>query len=92
MQVSVNINEYVWVQLTPDGVSELDTYIRMVPLLPESTYTYEAQHERYKVAPEWWKFQLWELMNIFGAKSYNGGKQLFVKNVISFTPEPLSLT
>jgi len=66
--VRININEIVLVQLTPHGTQILEGAGRTVFFQPNRF------GER--------RFQLWELMEIFGPHMHNGMNQIFVENTI----------
>lgn len=82
-KVEFNINEYVWVKLTPHGEkiwrADRKQYMDHLPdwaTLPEPD------------ADGFHKFQLWALMNLFGEHCYNGGENCF-ETTIHFNNETL---
>ena len=83
MKATGNFNDYVWVQLTPQGEATLRADIRKYSELDDD------QPTRYDVGDGWSRFHLYDLMNIFGSKMFNGSPEpQFIKNVISYT-DPL---
>ena len=71
MDINININDKVRVTLTEHGDSILKK--RNMP-------SYKFNYDQTKrVLTE----QLWEVMQTFGTDLYNGGKQVFVGNIIS---------
>ena len=78
----ININDCVKVRLTQDGLARHRKYfcdlaasakIPMENIMPVLKPDIDGQVE----------FQLWELMQIFGAEMYNGNpRQMFIKNKI----------
>ena len=84
MKVPFNVNDYVWVKLTPHGIKILentDMWLRQsFPELPPFTppATDENGHSRY---------QLWALMNDFGQYMTWGGKSPFETNIFFETKE-----
>jgi len=67
-----NINEKVKIKLTPHGVAILKAknYTSFINNLdPSNAVLHEV---------------LWVVMNTFGKDMYNGGKQLFEDNIITF--------
>lgn len=74
-KIEFNINEYVEVQLTSQGLEALKNYYLSFGLDP-------TNHCRVK-HDNWMKIQLWELMNIFGPYMYNGNPDtMFTSNQI----------
>jgi hypothetical protein len=74
----VNINGHVWVRLTDDGWVQHDRFYRDLGLEPSS---YRLEHGR---PGGWQRYQLWEIMSVFGPGTFLGGPQLFVDNEIRF--------
>lgn len=71
----MNINDDVWVRLTPDGEKRLEEvwrgFARMESL------------RRNQFKNGWWKFQMWDLMHTFGPMIFMGcGALPFEKNEI----------
>jgi hypothetical protein len=67
-----NINIQVYVKLTPHGKIKLNEYYKEFNSKPEPDYA------------GFYKFQLWELMSIFGEHHYLGGATCFENNEIVF--------
>jgi hypothetical protein len=78
MAIRANLNDVCHVRLTIKGERILDMYVRSLsgPLKNGKTYPPDPLGFR--------KFQLWELMNIFGGEStlYNGADPSFEGNQI----------
>jgi hypothetical protein len=74
-QLSINTNDYVRVKLTDHGLG----------ILAGTRAYYGLQ----LCGDGCTKFQLWELMNIFGGHSCNGSRQCFERNLILLDPLPL---
>ena len=69
--IEFNVNNYVWIRLTPFGKEIVKKWKEEIPL---------------RVIPEededgWAQWQLWELMNTFGEYLYNGGTIPFEMNI-----------
>jgi hypothetical protein len=74
--MEANLNEYVWVRLTEDGhLTYLDFYLNL-GVEPPSLNVFRG----------WAKFQIWELMNIFGPDCQHGGRGQFMDNILRFAP------
>lgn len=74
--MEANMNEYVWVRLTEDGhLTYLDFYLNL-GIEPPSLYIFNG----------WARFQIWELMYIFGADCYHGSRTQFEGNLLRFAP------
>jgi len=85
MEYAININEEVWVHLTPAGVEVFRADIEKYPL-PEGLTT-EQVISIHDAGGGWSKFRLYELMSIFGHKLRNGAvDRMFGSNTIFFTP------
>lgn len=75
--ISFNVNDYVKVNLTEDGIAELQKQrdelrapsLKDVPLFGKDD-------------EGWTKFQLWDLMNCFGHMMYMGGKIPFETTIL----------
>lgn len=96
---SININDNVWVEVTdygwqclrnhyidlfkPVGCVNIDEYVE---LHKKKTKAYMENGERINLT----RFQLHELMNIFGSKCYVGANQTIKNNKIYFSLEGLS--
>lgn len=88
MEASSNLNDFVWVRLTAEGKSQLGHYYAEGSQLADADVINNivSYHE---VEEGWSKFQLHELMNIFGSRLYNGAtEQMFEQNMISHTAKP----
>ena len=83
-EITKNLNDFVHVKLTVHGLKQLDEYHKQLNLDPKS---YRQHH--YQTKSRSWTFQLWELMNIFGSKMFNGAQRLFVNNEIKFISDSL---
>jgi hypothetical protein len=76
MKIEINLNEQVKVKLTSEGERILKEYFNEYPNnIRKATWLDE---DGYYVT------QLWDFMNIFGSKLYNGQRQLFVNNKLIF--------
>jgi hypothetical protein len=75
---AVNLNDDVWVKLTEFGWEVYDDHHKGVPI--------ETDKLRALLGDgEWQRFQLWELMSIYGSRMYNGAPRLpFEGNRLSF--------
>ncbi len=77
MMTEASLNDYVWVQLTEHGLGVYhDHYVALFPnrdLIP-----IPALHTRRG----WTRFQLWELMHIFGADTMMGGPLSFKSTAV----------
>jgi len=82
--MKLNINDYALVHLTADGV------IRHTSSFTEIGKTEKDADEVLRhaaVGDGRHRFQIWELMKIFGDQMYNGNpKQMFVKNIVEVIP------
>ena len=76
-QRQVNLNDRVWVKLTPDGIATYNAD-------PVRKKISEEMPEYAREAQEVMDFPLWELMQIFGHKMYNGGPVLFQNMLVHF--------
>ncbi len=72
----MNINDYVWVRLNEHGWAVFDGYHERLGLDPAH---YRAHVE---TSGDWQRFQLWELMHIFGEQSRNGLGAMFDRNEV----------
>lgn len=87
IQVTFNLNDYVWVRLTEHARHVLEENL-LDSRLPENM----EELVRSKWVPDekgYVKFQMWELCREFGQHMYNGCKQLFVDNTIKLSVEDL---
>jgi hypothetical protein len=76
----VNINDPVWVQLTPFGQGLLLGHYNKFQTtgMPQV----ERMHSFHDGV---WKFSLWELMQVFGSCMFNGAVEMpFVNNEVFF--------
>lgn len=78
----MNINEWVWVKLTPDGWILHDKHWE--DHLGEYFRIFEREFPRSKGRDQWQKFQLWDLMSIFGPGIHMTGPVFFEGNEIYF--------
>ena len=69
VETTVNINDYVWVK--PTGYA-----LTCIPVNELKQLVIDENG--------WVRFQLWQLMNIFGPHLFNGCQQLFHNNKIMF--------
>lgn len=70
----INVNDYVWVRLTAHG---------------QELYSHTPCFEFRSVSSGWTRFQLWNLMFIFGSNMLMGGAPVFRDNIIRFTDPAL---
>ena len=75
--MQMNINDEVWVQLTEAGKKTYEKYYRDLKM--------EPSHLK-QTSGDWAEFQMWELMNIFGAQCFHGSQIQFKGNILRFTP------
>lgn len=75
MAVKMNINDPVWVKLTPKGFERHkewhDELFTGVGTNPAKAYG-AANYQKPVSANEWYHFRLWELMQIFGPVLHMG--------------------
>jgi hypothetical protein len=80
----VNLNDYVWVRLTELGWAAFDNHHQAVGLDPAPYRSHLGDHPD---TPEGWqRFQLWELMQIFGPHIHISSRPLFDDNDVKFQP------
>ena len=77
-----NFNDEVWVRLTKEGQSVLRDWCREHRTRFKMVKFGRSKDSAGKV---WTKFQLWEMMNIFGARMYHGGPNMFKDNILRFS-------
>jgi hypothetical protein len=79
---TININDYVEVQLTAAGIQMLtESYAVAIRLLGISMENVIQK----KTVDGWTRFQIHELMHVFGPACFNGSNRLpFVDNLIKF--------
>jgi len=85
---SMNMNEYVYVQLTEVGLNVLESNI------PKSLPVDVKEGIRNLWKPNedgWTKFQLWELFQEFGSSMYNGAPTYFKDNEIRFDERKMKI-
>ena len=74
-----NINEYVHVKLTKLGktiwINHIEKYHGMRGI--EKTGKLPDWVKHNDMGKGWWRFQMWELMNIFGPHIHMGSKNPF---------------
>lgn len=70
-----NINGDVWIRLTGAGTRAYNLHYEKLGMEPPPLQ---------RDSSDWCKFQLWDLMHIFGPAVYNGCQIPFVENVIRF--------
>lgn len=78
-----NINNYIQCKLTNEGFSvynERKNKYGANETLEESIVWLNKYHAGDKNG--WFRFQMWELMSIFGSKIYMGGPNLFDLEII----------
>jgi len=77
--MTFNVNDYVFVKLTEYGKKALDRKARMRNVLMEM----QGIHSVFELYPEstefpgYYRFQMWELMSIFGEHCFNGAELVF---------------
>ena len=83
--MKLNINDQVLVKLTPDGAKTYRDWqdFWFKPLLGVIPRAYEIERKSTEVGDKH-RFQIWQLMQIFGEKMYNGGRQQFENNIIDW--------
>ena len=82
--MKINTNDNVYVRLTEAGKRALDKhYEDLASSLRPLIFTYHGP----QMEPDGrYRFQLWDLMNIFGPSFYSGCDTPFVDNSIEFEP------
>lgn len=74
-----NVNDYVYVKLTKKGKEILQKKIKVRQTLLDMQGI-KSVFEMYPESKEWaghHRFQMWELMNIFGEHCFNGAENCF---------------
>jgi hypothetical protein len=86
--MNININDHVLVKLTPDGWKTYEEWQDhwLKPLLYIFPNAYEIERKSTEAGDKH-RFQIWQLMQIFGEKMYNGGRQQFENNIIDWEGE-----
>jgi len=79
MQLTVNLNDEVYVRLSQDGLVALRLFNRKFPR--KEAYIYPAAKVGERL-----KFQLHQLMCIFGETCFCGGDTVFEGSSIEFFP------
>ena len=78
--MKINLNDSCYVKLTPAGVEQYYNHQRQ-QLIPEQL----IRHPKRFQTTDWYEFQLWDLMNIFGSTLHLGTRMLpFEDNSILF--------
>ena len=99
LEVKINLNDYVWVELTDYGWETIRNYFEeLFKGVPFNGYTVDDYVNGYKkVTKEYWvdrvggekisltKFQLHDLMHLLGPKTYMGNATCINNNTIYFT-------
>ena len=78
----MNVNDFVWVRLNELGWKVFDDYYRAHGVDPAGVRSHLVDGPG-----GWQRFQLHELMHIFGPVSYNGASIVFDRNVV-LTEQP----
>ncbi len=78
LKFKTTTNDQVKVRLTAKGERQFNKWHRHLKLDPRP-YKKRCFNAKTKV----WTFQIWELMNIFGPKTYHGSDQMFVDNKLT---------
>lgn len=66
----MNLNEFVWVKLTPAGRQQYEKQFSSLPEKMKGTVKTTPEVDRHGFS----QFSLWNLMNIFGEKLFNGSR------------------
>jgi hypothetical protein len=74
-QLSLNINQPVWVKLTPLGRKIYKDY--WAELLSTGGYVRDLKPPKLRTKNGYTEFQLWDLMHIYGGHLYLGGENPF---------------
>jgi hypothetical protein len=83
MDVTINVNDYVWVRLTSFGEVWLRRDLKDMMAHEEVD---EHIENNFKPKDGWTRFRLYELINIFGSPVF--GETVFEDNEISFIQKP----
>jgi len=100
LEVKINLNDYVWVELTDYGWEVIrEYYVNLFGNVP--TYSQEVAEKSVnmykKATKQYWvdrvggekialtKFQLHVMMNLLGPKTYCGNKSCINNNTVYFT-------
>lgn len=78
---NININSYIWVKLTEEGkkiilMKEVNNFGKPVPIKRKTKNGYT-------------RFQLWEVMHLFGEELYNGNNKLPIETNIKIEENDL---
>lgn len=84
MIANFNINDYVWVKLTPYGK---DALRKKHEELFSKTYPYVPPKED---SDGWSRWQMWDLMSQLGSTIWHGGKEPFHTQIRVEIKEPES--
>lgn len=79
--MEMNINEYVYVRLTKAGLKTYTKHYTDLGIAPPKLTQFG-----WNLTSQYSRFQLWELMNIFGPAVYHGSESQFMDNIIRFNP------
>ena len=82
MTISMNINEPVWVKITDKGREILTEHWKHV--LGDR---FDATNYDRLSSTGWVKFQLWDLMNLFGKHVYMGNNPPFELTIMLTEPK-----
>jgi hypothetical protein len=74
--MEINLNEYVWVRFTEDGHLPYRDFYLNLGVEPPSLDIFKG----------WARFQIWELMNIFGLDCSHSSRTQFKGNILRFAP------
>lgn len=98
LNVNINLNDYVWVELTDYGWETIRNYFEELFKMFPNGYTVDYYVNGYKkVTKEYWvdrvggekltltKFQIHDLMHLLGPKTYMGNTNCINKNTLYFT-------
>ncbi len=83
----LNLNDYVLVQLTKDGKEAYMEYVQKMETDINASQHLKNPFVYQVIKPDirgWYKFQLWDVMRIFGDRCEVTLPQLFTKNCIRF--------
>lgn len=83
-EVDVNTNNYCWVRLTELG---RNIHRHRWEVMAASCPKLELKYDPPTQVAGWDRFQLWDLMQLYGRYMCNGGPQLFVDNVVRMQGE-----
>lgn len=76
--IKFNTNNYVKVRLTEKGKSVLHDYANKGDqVLPNSSIKKDVLNRHAPDSENYSKFQMWQLINIFGSHCFNGNSNVF---------------